>query len=293
MTIVLALGAALAYGAADFLGGLAARTRSAIAVAAVSAGVGIVVFAALALMIDGRWSGAAIGWGAASGISGMVAVACLYRALAIGPMVLVAPLTAVVSGATPVVWSVVTGTVLGPATVVGLVVVLAGAALISAVGREGEPRRRGEGARGGLLLALVAGVLFGILYVSLALAPADSGVVALLANRVAGLGVLVIALAVRRSLRRGSDAGRRAAGPGSVTRAGLVMALAVGVLDATANGLYLWAVRGDALAVVAVIVSLYPAGTIALSALVLRERIRPLQGVGVALALAGIVVLAV
>jgi drug/metabolite transporter (DMT)-like permease len=292
VTIVLALGAALAYGAADFLGGFASRTRSAVAVAAVSAGVGVIVFGGLALIVDGRWSAAAVGWGAASGISGMVAVACLYRALAIGPMVLVAPLTAVVSGATPVVWSVVTGTVLGPATVVGLVVVLAGAALIS-VGREGEPRRPGEGARGGLLLALVAGVLFGILYVSLATAPADSGVVALLANRVAGLTVLVVALAVRRSLRRGSGAGRRVAGPGSVTQAGLMMALAVGVLDATANGLYLWAVRGDALAVVAVIVSLYPAGTIALSALVLRERIRPLQGVGVALALAGIVVLAV
>ena len=305
MGIVLALGAALAYGAADFLGGLVSRTRSAVAVAAVSAGVGVVVFAGLLLVVDGRWSAGALGWGALSGVSGMVAVACLYRALAIGPMVLVAPLTAVVSGATPVVWSVAAGSSPGPVTIVGLVVVLIGAALIAAVGGRdrvgadardsgvsGSPNRRGR--RSGLPLALAAGVLFGILYVSLAMAPADSGVVALLANRAAGLVTLGLALVVMISGRRGSDAGGRAPAASSLTPvgAGLRMALAVGVLDAAANGLYLWALRGEALAVVAVIVSLYPAGTIALSAIVLRERIAALQWVGVALALVGIVVLA-
>lgn len=305
MGIVLALAAALAYGAADFLGGLASRTRSALAVAAVSAGVGVVVFAGLLLVVDGRWSAGALGWGAVSGLSGMTAVACLYRALAIGPMVLVAPLTAVVSGATPVVWSVAAGSPPGPVTIVGLVVVLVGAALIAAVGGaapvgsdEGdsgvaEPaNRRGRGS--GLPLALAAGVLFGILYVSLAMAPADSGVVALLANRVAGLMVLGLALGlITAARRRGSDATARATTTFLPAGVGLTMALAVGVLDAAANGLYLWALRGEALAVVAVIVSLYPAGTIALSAIVLRERVAALQWAGVALALIGIVVLAV
>ncbi|KZE89646.1 EamA family transporter [Microbacterium sp. TNHR37B] len=288
MTIVLALGAALAYGAADFLGGLASRTRSAIAVAAVSAGVGIVIFALLAVAVPGAGSAAAIGAGAASGAAGMTAVACLYRALAIGPMVLVAPLTAVVSGATPVVWAIAHGDRPGPVHTAGLFVILVGAALIA-----GTPGTATSGSRRrSLPLAALAGILFGALYILLAQAPADSGVLPLLSNRVTGFVVLAGAVGFRL-VHRGSNvrAGRHSAS--RPVAAGLATAAVVGILDATANALYLWAVRDGSLAVVAVLVSLYPAGTVALSAVLLGERIRWLQGMGVAVAFAGVVLLAV
>lgn len=279
MVILLALASALAYGAADFVGGIASRRRSALVVTAVSAAVGVVLFATAGLIAPAEPSTDAIVWGAASGVAGMLAAATLYAALAIGPMTMVAPLTATISGATPVVWSIVSGDELDVLTGIGLAVVLVGAALISLVpGQPGQGSRRRAAS-----LAVLAGLLFGAFYVFLAYAPAESGMIPLTANRVSGLIVLSVALlvvALRRKNRTRSPAGSP------------LPLLAVGLLDATANALYVFAVRDGALAVVAVIVSLYPAGTIALSAAVLRERVRPIQWVGVAVALVGIVLLA-
>lgn len=280
MAVVLALLSALAYGAADFVGGLASRVRSSLVVAATSAAVGVVVFSIAAAVVPGAASGAALLWGAASGVVGMLAAASLYAALAIGPMAVVAPLTATISGATPVIWSLAGGELPDAPTWFGLVAVLAGAALVSIVtGERSAGPRRGRG----IALAVVAGVLFGAFYIFLAAAPADSGMLPLLANRAAGLLVLGVVLLVI-GLRRGVA--------GRLTTRGLGPALATGLLDAAANALYVLAVREGALAIVAVIVSLYPAGTIALSAAVLRERISPVQWAGVGLALVGIVVLA-
>lgn len=277
---MLALASAVAYGAADFLGGLASRTRSATAVAAVSAGVGVVVFTVASGVLPGVVSTPALVWGAVSGIAGMTAAACLYAALAIGPMTLVAPLTATISGMTPVVWSIATGAVPSVPILIGLALVLIGAALVSLT--------RGERASGPPLvaagLAVVAGLLFGAFYIFLAQTPADSGMVPLIANRLAGLMLLAVVLFV---------AWRRRGLSGRVTVAGLLPSLATGLLDATANALYVLAVRGGDLSVVAVIVSLYPAGTIALSAVVLRERVAAIQWIGVVVALAGIIVLAI
>ncbi|MGX5682491.1 EamA family transporter [Schumannella luteola] len=281
MAVLLALVSALAYGAADFVGGIASRARSSLVVTATSAAVGVVAFSIAAAVVPGAASGDALLWGAASGVVGMLAAASLYAALAIGPMAVVAPLTATISGATPVIWSIVGGDLPDAPTWVGLVAVLVGAALVSIVagdrGAPTRPRARGIG------LAVVAGVLFGAFYVFLAEAPSDSGMLPLLANRAAGLivlGTVLVVIGLRRGFR------------GRLTAVGLGQALATGALDAIANALYVLAVREGALAVVAVIVSLYPAGTIALSAAVLRERISVVQWVGVGVALAGIVVLA-
>lgn len=280
MTIVLAVASALAYGAADFVGGVASRTRSAIAVTATSAAVGVVVFSIAGAFVPAEASVGAVVWGAASGVAGMSAAALLYAALAIGPMALVAPLTATISGLTPVVWSLVAGDIPDGPTWVGLLLVLVGAALISLVGGERSTGPRGKAAA----FAVLAGVLFGAFYILLAEAPADSGMIALTANRAAGLILLVVVLIGMRLRGRPS---------GVFARVGLLPSLATGLLDALANALYVFAVRDGALAIVAVIVSLYPAGTIALSATVLRERVALVQWVGIVVALAGIVVLAV
>jgi drug/metabolite transporter (DMT)-like permease len=290
--VVLALLSALAYGAADFAGGIASRARSAVAVAAISAIVGIVVFTVSSFWFSGVVSPSAVGWGAASGVAGMLAACALYAALSIGPMSLVAPLTAVISGGTPVLWAAATGEHLEPVTISSLGALLLAAVLITAVrpasaerplpGSGFTTRRRAVG------LSVVAGLLFGCFYILLAQTPAESAFVPLIANRAAGaamLGLLMLAILLHRRLSGRGSPLRSPAG-------GFRLAILTGVLDAAANALYVLAVRAEALAIVAVVASLYPAATVALSSLFLRERITPLQWSGVALALIGIGLLA-
>ncbi len=69
-------------------------------------------------------------------------------------------------------------------------------------------------------------------------------------------------------------------------RAGIPLAIACGVIDAIANTGLLLGVRIGELSVMAVLTALYPAGTIILAAVVLKERIAWLQYVGLVLAVA-------
>ena len=72
------------------------------------------------------------------------------------------------------------------------------------------------------------------------------------------------------------------------------LAVACGVVDAVANVFLLLALRGGGdLAVVSALTALYPAGTVLLAALVLRERIATVQWIGLVLALIAGVLLAV
>lgn len=294
--VVLGLLSALAYGSADFAGGLAARARSAVAVAAISAVVGIALFSLSTIWFSGVVTFAAIGWGAASGVAGMLAACALYAALSIGPMSLVAPLTAIISGASPVAWAAATGARFGPLTWLSLGAMLAAAGLITAV----RPRQdalpspsTAPGARTGtrnraLWLSVTAGLLFGGFYILLARTPVDSGFVPLIANRVVGalvLALLILIIVMRRRLGYGGATPRS-------ERGGIWLAVLTGLLDAGANALYVLAVRAESLAIVAVVVSLYPAATVALSSLLLKERIAPLQWTGVGLAITGIALLA-
>ena len=87
LTAVLSLTGALVFGAADFLGGLAAKRMSAILATAVAALVGIRGALPLAYpLIGGEWTAHDVLWGAVSGVIGAVAIGLLYACLAIGPM---------------------------------------------------------------------------------------------------------------------------------------------------------------------------------------------------------------
>ena len=128
LTVILGLAGALVYGAADFLGGLAARRISALRVTAVGALSGVVLLALGSLLVPGRWSWEAVLWGGISGVTGAAAIALLYACLAIGPMSILSPLTAVTSAIVPLTWGLVTGSQLGviayPAFALALVAVV-------------------------------------------------------------------------------------------------------------------------------------------------------------------------
>ena len=328
LTAVLGLTGAIIFGSADFLGGLAAKRISSLLVTAVAAASGIVALLIALPFVAGIWSPSAVLWGALSGVSGAIAISLLYACLAIGPMSILSPLTAVVSAVVPMTVGLVGGDRLAPVGYWALGLALLAVVLVGFVPERGAVRP----SLLGVLMALGSGTMIGAFMVMIDLTPADSGLVPLVMNRAvngtimfSAVGLLtLIALRRRRALvpawsasasagaasadAAGSTsagaAGSTSAGAAGSTSAGaagstsdaapherstlaigLRLAVACGVIDAMANVLLLLGLRAGDLSVISVLTAMYPAGTILLAAVVLRERIAPVQWLGLALAL--------
>ena len=103
LTVVIGLASALVYGTADFFGGLAAKRIGAVLATAVAAATGLGLILALLPFVGGVWSRDALVLGALSGLTGAIAIGLLYACLAIGPMSILSPLTAVVSAIVPMI----------------------------------------------------------------------------------------------------------------------------------------------------------------------------------------------
>ncbi|GAA4381415.1 EamA family transporter [Agromyces bauzanensis] len=242
LTAVLSLSGALVFGAADFLGGLAARRVNAMLATAVAAVTGFAILLVAAPFLGGAWTPHDALWGAFSGVASAVAISLLYAALAIGPMSILSPLTAVVAAVAPMLFQ----------------------------------------------------------------TSDESGVVPLVLNRgfsaailFAVLGVLALAGAQRRQAAASetegmprASLGASIAPPRTDAPGGLRLAVACGVVDVAASVLLLLGIRAGDLSVAAVLGAMYPAGTILLAALVLREHVAPVQWVGLTLALAAAAMLA-
>ena len=136
------LASALTYGVADFFGGLAAKRAPAIAVTAFAALVGLVALVPFALLVPARPSFEAALWGGLSGITGAAAIFLLYAALAIGPMSILSPLTAVLSAIVPMTWGLVAGERLPWWGYVALGGVLVAIVLVGFVPEKGAVRPR-------------------------------------------------------------------------------------------------------------------------------------------------------
>ena len=281
--VIVGLASALVYGTADFFGGLASKRISPVRVTAGSGVIGFAVMLPLALILGGRWSPDAALWGLASGVAGSMAILTLYAALAIGPMSILSPLTAVISAIVPLTVGLVGGERLALIGYVALGLALVAVVLVGFVPEKGAVRPRPRG----ILLAVVSGVLIGLFFVLIDRAPTDSGLVPLVFNRIASASILltiVLVLAIRARVRRDSSE--------PPFRSAFWLVLASGLADTAANALLLIGFRLGELSVVSVLSALYPAGTIALAAIVLKERIAPVQWVGLALALIAAAMLA-
>ena len=274
--LLLALAGSLAYGAADFLGGLASRGAHVLRVVVIAAPASLVVELLLWPAIGAGFPAGAVAWGAASGVASAAAFALLYRTLAIGPMSVLSPVTALVSAALPVAVGVLGGEVLSGLAVGGIVLALAAVVLVSAGTDVLGLRPSGTA----LLLAVGAGAAIALQLVCLDQAPDDSGVAPLLVGRaVSSLVVLGAAVALRARLGE--------------ARPSLPACTAAGALDSLANAAFLLAVRDGDLAVIAVITALYPAGTVLLARLLLAERLGVAQLAGLGLAAVAVSLLAV
>jgi drug/metabolite transporter (DMT)-like permease len=274
-TVLLALLGAASYGVSDFIGGMFGKRASAWAVAATGAVGGAAASLVLALLHGGDPTFGDLAWGAGAGIGYGVGTAYLYRGLASGRMGVVAPVSGVLAVVLPVVVGVVTGE--RPGTLVWLGIVAAVPA-IWLVAREPGPSSRdpgGSGARDGVL----AGVGFGGLFTCLGQVPDSAGFWPLVANQVVGLAVVAIAATALGA----SWVPRRAAAWGG--------ALA-GLLGGVATWAFLLATHHGLLSVSAVLTSLYPAFTVVLAAVVLREHVHRLQAWGLALCGVAVVLVA-
>ena len=296
--VPLGLGSGLAWGAADFFGGIQSRRLPALTVAFWSQAAGALGLV-IALALEGaRPPVAGIAWGLAAGAGSGIALVLFYRSLAEGTMSVVAPISAC-GAVVPVAAATLTGDHPGALAGLGVLTAIAGVVLVSRThtgdkrpGRPGSgPARPASSSPAGgsgrsrrvLLMALGSALGFGLFYVFV-----DAGTTGsrgeplwvIAGARASSLVMLsMIALIGRGSALRWP--GRRI-GPVAL----------IGLADTGANLLFAYAATTGNLAVVGVLGSLYPVATVILARWLLGERLSGGQNAGVALALTGVGLLA-
>jgi drug/metabolite transporter (DMT)-like permease len=276
LAAALALCSSVAWGGADFFGGLVSRRRAVLAVLVVSQATGLALIAAI-LAVRGYDPGAGLRllFAAAAGMVGAMALTAFYRGLAIGAMGVVAPISGT-SAALPVIVGVVSGERPSPLQWAGIALALLGIVLLAreTPGEHGTRERGGAPLAAGVGLALAAALGFGGFLTLIGEAARPDPLLATFVSRAASVGLLAIALvAVRPALSLGRRDG--------------AIVMAIGCADLTANALYAVATTQGLLSVVAVLGSLYPVVPVVLARLVLHERLGPMQRLGAVLAIAG------
>ena len=287
LTVALGLIGALAYGGADFYGGLAARRSSTILTTLGVALVGLVGLALVSPFVAAVSSYDAWFYGAASGLAGAIGIGLLYGSLAIGPMSILSPATAFISAIVPVSVGLSQGEGGGTFFYVALGLALLAVVLVGFVPEKGAVRPRAIG----LLMAAGSGTFIGFTVILIDLSPADSGLIPLLANRMVSSSALLIATGVLVLTRVTLSRTPRLPGLTQIRSVGTMIIIA-GVMDVLANVAVIYGLRSGDLSVVSVLIALYPAGTILLAGVVLKERIALIQWAGLALALVASALLA-
>jgi drug/metabolite transporter (DMT)-like permease len=278
LSVAFGLLAAAFYGAADFCGGLAARRTAVFAVTVISQLSGFIVLVVLLAFTPWHLAWADVFYGVLAGICAGGGLVLFYHALAIGRMGVVSPITAVLAAAVPVVASVLGGEHLALVQIAGMALALVAIVLISASFEENEGGKR-EIATEGVREALLAGIIIGGFILFLSRTQLSSGLAILLPTRGASvLVILLAALAFKGQVRAGVR--------------DLPLIIVCGVLDMSANALFLLSARSGYVAIAAVLTGLYPASTVVLASVVLREHLQPVQRWGVLLALAGVALIA-
>jgi drug/metabolite transporter (DMT)-like permease len=214
-----------------------------------------------------------LGWSVAAGIAGGIGIASLYRALAVGRMAVVAPVTAVLAATIPVIVGFTIDGLPAPTVLVGMAIALVAVLLVSRVEDETDGRSRGLG------LALLAGIGFGLFGVCIGQL-SDGHVFGPLAlvrfTEAVMIGGLIV---VSRS-------------PWRPPRDLILAILAVGVLDMTGNGAYILSAQAGSLAIASVLSSLYPVTTVILATVILRERVTRVHALGIVMAVVAVTLIA-
>lgn len=273
--ILLAVSAALAYGAADFIGGVGSRRHSLWPVVLVGQAAGALVMLVAGLLLPGRPGASDFAWALLAGAGSATGSIFLFRGLARGRMGLVAPISAVGAAVLPVLVGVVLGERPSGLVWIGILAALPGIWLVS---RE-TTADRSASTRRALVDGAVAGAGFGILFIALAQISAGAGLLPLAANQLVGAIVTVVAA---QSLRQSWRPQRGVLGWGSTS----------GMLGAVGTLAFLVATATTGLGIAGILASLYPAVTVLLAAVVLGERIGAGQRTGIVICTLAVALLA-
>lgn len=278
--LVLSLVAALGYGLSDFVGGLAARRTAVLRVVMLSYPVGFAGILLIAPFVAGSITERGMLVGAVAGLVGGCAIVWFYMALASGPMSVVSPLTSLLVAGLPLGVGILLGERPGPFALVGAGLAVVAVVLVSRQENttvdESSPVRFTTKVA---WLTFGSGAAFAVYFVLLDQVGPGTGMWPLVASR-ASASVLVLVVGLIGGHRR------------PITGVPMRLALAAAALDIVANTSFLYALRAGMLSIVSVLTSLYPAGTVLLARLVLKERTGALQRVGLVLAAASVVLIA-
>lgn len=273
MSILLALSAALSWGTADFLGGVAARRGGKVnALTFATQTTGLVSFVPVAVILGGDLTVTDFWWAFCAGIGSGTAIFLLYTGFSKTHTGVVAPTAAVLTAGIPAVFGLATGEDLTTAQVVGIVVALGAIWLIS---RSRRATQFDANTRMGIVFGLLAGIGFAFMFIALDQLTDDSAAWAVLPLRFGGV-VAMLAMSLVRRL------------PLVPVRSVWLLILGSGFIGSMGNLAFIVATSVDDLAVVAVVASLFPAATITLAFLFLHERLHRTQLIGVMAALVAV-----
>lgn len=296
LSVILGLSGAVVYGISDFFGGLGARYLGAIKITWFSEMAGLLTAVFAFLIFGGNWATQATGqtlmWGGLSGFAGTFAILFLYASLAIGPMSILSPLGALVSAIVPVAWEFLSGNTLSPLAYIAMAVALVAVALVGFVPEKGAVKVTARG----LLFATFAGLGIGLYLICMNQTSPESGFAPFVANRFVALSIMtvvvvittIIALVRKRGMLTGGNprADMVVGEKGAINwKRGLQLAVLCGIFDTTGNVIILTGLHIGNMSVMAVLAALYPAGTILLATILLKERIARVQMIGLALAI--------
>jgi drug/metabolite transporter (DMT)-like permease len=273
-TVFFGLAASLCWGSGDFSGGLASRRINASSVVIAGYTVGFVLLLVLALIWREPFPAPMdLLWGGLAGLVGALGLIAFYTALASGKMGVAAPVSAVLTATLPVLFSALTAGLPGPLRLGGFVLALLAIALISRPEHATQNRPQGIG------LAVLAGVGFGCFFILISRVSPGATFWPLAVARLASVVSLFVVMLLRRQPKQQMLSGVRRVAP---------LVLLAGTLDAMGNAFFVLAAHSGRLDVAAILSSLYPAATVLLAAVVLRERVTRIQAAGILLVLLAI-----
>jgi len=302
---------AVGYGVSDFVGGIASRHVAALRVVLVSYPVALALLTMLALGLGGELSTRAVVWGALCGVGQAFGVWWFYAALGAGPISVVSPLTAILVAGVPVGVGLALGERPSTLAYTGIALALIAVVLVSREVRDeadeslarratnadeplarratnaDEPLARSADDRANphrfttkvAWLTVGSGLAFGLNFVLIDQAPEGAGLWPLVFARLSAIALVVVIAAVSGNLLVPSGVPLR-------------LALVAGVVDTIANVAMLWALHASLLSLASVLISLYPAATVVLAMVVLKERVTRWQVAGMVLGLTAVAMIA-
>jgi len=276
LSIFYGIVSAATWGAADFIGGIATKRTSAYRVLFLAELAGLVPFTALALLTHEPLPPFTdLLWGALASLLGLGGLILLYRALADGQMTIAAPVSALLAAFVPVIFGLFTLGIPSPTTILGFGLAFGAVWLISQTDSTNWRFSFSD-----LRLPLLSGIFFGFYFVLLHQATLHAFYWVLVAARLAGFLALGLFALVTRQ-------------PALPPRNLWGYSIINGVIDIAGNAFYVLSAQSGRMDVAAVLGALYPASTVFLAAILLKERITRIQAFGIGLAFVAIVLFAI